>query len=84
MQSEGETCSTCEADTVDYGMSGVDVSAETQRRGENAGTRARRTDGRTGGQTDRETGQGSSKRLMLMEGRSEWGLSADVVDDQSD
>lgn len=80
MQSEGETCSTCAADTVDYGMSGVDVSAETQRRGENAGTRARRTDGRT----DRETGQGSSKRLMLMEGRSEWGLSADVVDDHSD
>lgn len=83
MQSEGETCSTCAADTVDYGMSGVDVSAETQRRGgvrEDAGTRARRTDGRT----DRETGQGSSKRLMLMEGRSEWGLSADVVDDHSD
>lgn len=47
---------------------------------EDAGTRARRTDGRT----DRETGQGSSKRLMLMEGRSEWGLSADVVDDHSD
>lgn len=35
-------------------------------------------------QTDRQTGQGSSKRLMLMEGRSEWGLSADVVDDHSD